>query len=234
MKMKISGPDRAGAWVEDVITDPHGARWVVAAWVVAGRGRPVIGELRVYPATAQTGKAQTARKARTAREAGQWDRTPSAVPPGGLERRLLVQVPLGRYVPAVMARVSEAATQPGGAPAVYATGANLAWVDKILPGAASLAPRPRPERNVGRSDAFYAELAAAYVQRLAEGSVSPVQDLAAKRGKTAGRIRDLLHEARVRGLLSQGEAGRRGGYLLPRARQVLGDVQRTPPRRRTR
>jgi len=93
-----------------------------------------------------------------------------------------------------------------------------------------------PERrSVGRDDAFYARLAVEYVQRLAAGSARPVKDVAAKRGETAGRIRDLLHEARVRGLLSKGEAGKRGGYLLPRTRQVLGGVQRTPtPRGRKR
>jgi hypothetical protein len=223
--MRISGPDQrtgVGAWVEDVITSPHGSRWAVAVWIVERRGRPVIGEVRVYPATPQT------------RKPGRWDGTPRDVPVGGLERRLLVKVPLGRYAPAVMGWISAAATRPGGAPAVYTTGPNLAWVDRILPGAASLAPRPRPERPVGRSDAYYAELAAAYVERLAAGSVSPVKDLAAKRGETPGRIRDLLHEARVRGLLSKGEAGKRGGYLTPRARQVLGGVQFLPTRRRKR
>ena len=223
--MRISGPDRGrggGAWVEDVITDAHGGRWAVGAWIVARRGRPVIGEIRVYPATPR------------ARKPGRWEGTPTDVPFRGLERRLLVRVPLGRYAPAIMAWVSQAATMPGGAPAVYVGGANLGWVEKILPGAASLVPRPRPERTVGRSDAFYAALAAAYVQRLAAGSVTPVKDLAAKRGEPASRVRDLLHEARLRGLLSKGEAGKRGGYLLPRARQVLGGMPLTPPRRRTR
>ena len=85
---------------------------------------------------------------------------------------------------------------------------------------------------MGRDDAFYARLAMEYVERFAVGSLSPVKDGAAKRGETAGRIRDLLHEARVRGLLSKGEAGKRAGYLLPRARQVLGGVQRPPTPRR--
>jgi hypothetical protein len=219
---EVSGPERGGGWVEgaDVITDAHGGRWRVGAWIVVRRGRPVIGELRVYPATPR------------ARKPGRWAGAPTDVPLRGLERRLLVKVPVGWYAPAIMAWVSQAATRPGGAAAMYVGGANLGWVEQVLPGATALAPRPRPERTVGRSDAFYAELAAAYVQRLAEGSVSPVKDLAAKRGETPGRVRDLLHEARVRGLLSKGEAGRRGGYLLPRARQVLGDVPLTRRRMR--
>jgi hypothetical protein len=143
---------------------------------------------------------------------------------------------VGRYAAFVVARAAGAALVPGGQQAaVYVQGMNLAWLNRILPGADTVAPRPRERRNVGRDDRFYARLAAEYVQRLAAGSVHPVKDLAAKRGETPGRIRDQLHEARVRGLLSKGEAGKRGGYLLPRARQLLGGVQPTPtPRRRRR
>ncbi len=219
---------REGAWVADSITDEHGDRWTVEAWVTIRRGRPVIGEIRVFPAAGPAGRFP----------GDPWKGTPADVPRGGLERRLLVKVPVGRYVAFVMAQAAAAAMVPGPAQAavIAGHGVNLAWLNKMLPGADTLAPRPRERRSVGRDDAFYARLGVEYVERLAAGSVSPVKDLAARRGESPGRIRDLLHEARVRGLLSKGEAGKRGGYLLPRARQVLGGVQRTPnpPRRRKR
>jgi hypothetical protein len=218
--MQLSGPDRerGGAWVSDVIGDDHGHRWTVDVWLAIRSGRLVVGEVRVFPAA---GPPRVT--------AGfPWRGTAADVPRGGLERRLLVRVPVGRFVLAVLARAAAAALVPGpSAGAVTTQGANLGWLNRILPGVETLAPRPRERRNVGRDDRFYARLALEYLQTIASGSSSPVKDVAAKHGEKASRIRDQIHEARVRGLLSQGEAGKRGGYLLPRARQMLGEKPAT-------
>jgi hypothetical protein len=226
--MRLSGPDRergGGAWVEDVITDAHGHRWTVDVWVAIQRWCLVVGEVRVFPAA---GPPRIT--------AGYpWKGTPNDIPRGGLERRLLVRVPVGRYVAVVMARAAAAALVPGPkAGAITTQGMNLGWLNRILPGVETLAPRPRERRSVGRDDGYYARLALEYVQAIGGGSISPVNDVAAKRGEKANRIRDQLHEARVRGLLSEGEAGKRGGYLLPRARQVLGEKHAARPARRSR
>jgi hypothetical protein len=220
--MRLSGPDREGAWLDDVITDAHGYRWTVDVWIAIRRGRPVVGEIRIFPAA---GPPRVT--------AGYpWKGTPADVPLRGLERRLLVRVPTGRYATIVQARAAAAALVSGpSAGAVTVQGANLGWLNRILPGVETLAPRPRERRNAGRDDGFYARLALEYVQAIAAGSISPVKDVAAKRGEKASRIRDQLHEARVRGLLSEGEAGKRGGVLSPRARQVLAEKHAT--RRKT-
>jgi hypothetical protein len=83
-----------------------------------------------------------------------------------------------------------------------------------------VAPRPRPRRSTGRDDLPYARLARDYVTAN-RGSRSPVKDLAEARGERPARIRDMVHEARERGLLSPANSGVRGGVLLPRAEALL-------------
>jgi len=78
----------------------------------------------------------------------------------------------------------------------------------------------RPGRT-GRPAAFYALWAAEYVDAVA-GSKSPVKDLATKHSMSAGQLRGLLNQARKRGLLTEASAGRPGGELTAKARELLG------------
>jgi transposase-like protein len=78
---------------------------------------------------------------------------------------------------------------------------------------------PRPGRR-GRPDVFYAELAKQYVDLLAEGS-TPTKDLAERLGYSASSIRDLIHQARRRGLLTRASKGLAGGELTENARRLL-------------
>jgi hypothetical protein len=198
--MAMRGPSRSGVWVDDTITDARGRRWTLHAWVVVRRGRPVVGELRIFPAGMNPPALGDA-----------WTGEARDVPPHGLESRLLHRVPVGSYGYRVVDTIRRT-THP----------LLRDFRQWMLPGSQALASRPRPRRNVGRDDRFYSELAAAYVARLAEGSPSPVKDIAAARpGETTAHIRDMLHEARVRGLLSKGQAGKRDGLLLPRAIALL-------------
>jgi hypothetical protein len=73
---------------------------------------------------------------------------------------------------------------------------------------------------------------AAYVKALEGRSRHPVQDAAKRLGKTPDRLRDLLHKARVRGLLTFPLQGRASGQLTPRAKALL--PQKTPQTRRRR
>jgi hypothetical protein len=82
----------------------------------------------------------------------------------------------------------------------------------------SLTRNPRPGRR-GRSDASYASLAAAYVERLE--SRAPVADLAAAWDYSDSRVRNLLHEARRRGLLTRPAPGKSGGQLTKKAIDLL-------------
>jgi hypothetical protein len=82
------------------------------------------------------------------------------------------------------------------------------------------ASNPRPGRR-GRPDIFYAGLAKQYVDLLTTSS-TPTKDLAEKLGYSASSTRDFLHQARVRGLLSQPARGLAGGALTEKARSLLG------------
>ena len=79
----------------------------------------------------------------------------------------------------------------------------------------------RPGRK-GRPDIFYAGLAKEYVDLLGE-STAPTRDLALKLGYTTSSIRDFLHQARVRGLLTGSAKGLAGGHLTEKAKGLLGD-----------
>ncbi|MGH9380853.1 MAG: hypothetical protein ACRD2Z_09610, partial [Thermoanaerobaculia bacterium] len=80
----------------------------------------------------------------------------------------------------------------------------------------------RPRRGPkGWPDEDYARLADAYLKACESGSRSPVADVAAERGMTADALRQALHRARRRGLLTRQTTGRAGGELTPRARALL-------------
>ena len=82
----------------------------------------------------------------------------------------------------------------------------------------SLSAAQRPGRR-GRKDEAYASLAAAYVGRL--GSGREVAELAEEMGYSASRIRNMLAEARRRGLLTRPAPGKSGGQLTPKAIELL-------------
>jgi hypothetical protein len=93
--------------------------------------------------------------------------------------------------------------------------------------AALEAPR-RPGRR-GHDDRFLAHVASVYAVAIAAGSRRPIAD-AAERLREAGqhysrpRIRDLVFQARERGLLSAAAApGRAGGELTDAAKEILAE-----------
>lgn len=78
----------------------------------------------------------------------------------------------------------------------------------------------RPGRK-GKSDLPYVEIAAEYVDLLSR-SRSPIQELAKSRQLRASRARNIVHEARRRGLLSSpGQTGSAGGQLTQKALDLL-------------
>jgi hypothetical protein len=81
------------------------------------------------------------------------------------------------------------------------------------------ARNPRPGRK-GRPDVFYARLAAQYVELLKSTS-TPTKDLAKLRNYSDSSTRDLLNQARARGLLTRSAKGRAGGELTEKARELL-------------
>jgi hypothetical protein len=83
----------------------------------------------------------------------------------------------------------------------------------------SLRVDPHPGKR-GRQDVIYASLAAEYVERLAS-SEHPVKDIASDWDYSESRVRNMLSEARRRGLLTRPASGLAGGQLTSRAKELL-------------
>jgi hypothetical protein len=177
--------------------------WYVSAVFVRQGDQLVMAELKVFPGPSE------AQPRRTRRKPGEWSGRPEALralPEGGVTARLLRCIRLTDLHELVAA---------------------------ALPDDGDLNLQPLPFRNqgawpgnTGRSDRYYAEWAFAYAKKLAEGSRSPIKDLAAEHGRSPGQVRDLIHDARVRGMLSKERQGRAAGSLTAKAIEVLRDGAR--------
>jgi hypothetical protein len=82
----------------------------------------------------------------------------------------------------------------------------------------------------GRPDREYAEIAYEYVQLAGDSDVSkPLKELAERRIISDSQLRNLLHEARRRKLLTKAPTGKAGGTLTNKARSLLGQDEPEPP-----
>jgi hypothetical protein len=184
---------------------PVGRDWIAAYRIAAADGPPVIAELRVFPAEAgRPGRG---------RWSGEVLGTRSHAPRGGITVRLLRRLRPGqplRFVSGLLQRLRTEAPE---------TARALGWTLPPAPTPPSL-PRPRRGRP-GRTDLFYARVAAEYVHAVQAGSPYPVADLARRRRQPPARVRDMIHTARRRGLLSPHRRGVRGGELTDRANALL-------------
>jgi hypothetical protein len=182
-------------------------------------GHPVIAELRVLPRLDAPGVP-----AHRDKQADRWvtvtlgQAPESAVPSGGLTARALRRVHLGRAIELAYEQLEDwlERDQRYGRP----------LPSKFTQEAVSV-PR-RPGRK-GRDDRFYAVVAAAYVDALKRGSRQPVRAAARTLGESSGGtyepayVRDLLHVARQRGLLTRPPKGRAGGELTEKALGALNE-----------
>jgi hypothetical protein len=139
-----------------------------------------------------------------------------ATPPGGLTTRALRQLPLAK-----LERVTRTAAQQfltaleGGGPGFQASPKLKRALRKR---AKEFDARPRPGRR-GRDDREYAAIAAMYVDALAKGQGS--EALAERLQFSVSRVRNLVYEARRRGLLTETKKGKAGGGLTKHARGLL-------------
>jgi hypothetical protein len=198
-------------WLET----PLGPGWMSAARLLVQRGQVVVGELRIFP-----NEAIGAPK----RPAGQWSAEllgdAAAVPAGGLSVKVVRRMRLGDYrrlTRQILDRLRD----------TYRTAQAREAAGLGPVGASSLRARPRRERPGGRPDRFYARLAAAYQRETERGNRRPVATLAKRHGVQPPRMRDMIREARERGLLDYSRQGRAGGVLTPRAQAVLKRQRRT-------
>lgn len=133
----------------------------------------------------------------------------SPLPPGGVTSRLLRRLPLGELVDAVRSQLAETAqhVEHHGRAGRQA--------------AASAEAFARRPGRAGRGDRDYAEVAEMYVSILATGDLKPVETLAAEMFLSPSQIRNVLYEARRRGLLTKAAPGRAGGRLTDECRRIL-------------
>lgn len=189
---------------------PIDQKWMSAARLVYQGDDLVIGELRIFPREQVAPWTWNGNEVDERFEPSAWSAEllgiVARVPHGGLSARVLRKVRLREHARVLSEKLAQWARVAGYAGHGFKVPAT---------------ERPRPERRTGRSDIFYAKLAWEYVRALARDPRRPVALLAHKRKLPKERVRDMLHEARERGLLSPGHRGRSGGALTTRAMNLL-------------
>ena len=174
--------------------------WYVSAVFLPQGDELVMAELKVFPGPGASDVK------RTKRRPGDWSGRSDALtglPDGGVSARLLRCIRLTDLQHLVVATLAQRA--------------------EAKPRDSLVNARVGRPGSGGRSDRFYARWAFDYAKKLAEGSRSPIKDLAAERNMSQGQVRDLIHDARVRGLLSKERQGRAAGSLTDKAIRLLKD-----------
>jgi hypothetical protein len=189
------------AWWHGPINDD----WAVAFRLVLQEGQPVVGEVRVFPNELGDPDHDN--------YAGQWsaevEGSHAQVPVRGVTSAVLKQVKLSALesLPDVIGWVRT--QQP-------------AHIDNLARHELTPEMRGRMRRGPkGPSDKQLAGLARAYVDLVSGDCANPNEVLAKRRKVKPQRIRDLIHAARNRGILSPATRGRRGGYLTEWGQSLL-------------
>jgi hypothetical protein len=205
-----------------------GGHWEVIYTLAAADGQPVITEMRVR---ARRGKP---------------------VPGGGLSTRFLRAIRLGEHLAQISSRLKQGLVEgrpvedrttvieagPGHTGGIRVDESPADFLREAAEQLGMTEPPSERKRRgrPGRSDYDYARLASKYVDAIARGSRYPVKDLAKSESYSASHVRDAIHTARERGLLTRTAAkGRAGGELTKKAIAVLdsagGAQSRSVPNR---
>ena len=212
---KLPRETRREIWVEQSI-EPG---WVGAYRLMVKAGRLIVAEVRLLPDTGQG--------------AGRWSEDAPDVPPEGVPSRALralsPSVPKDRF-PRFLLEIGKK---------YPAIAKQLLGRHGVTLGTEMASRRPG---RTGRPDSYYLAWAEAYVERLAAGSRRPIKDLAERPPRaikgyvsdgahvSEATVRDLIHQARARDLLTPSPIGRAGGELTPKAIRML-DRERNRRRR---
>lgn len=215
---RSSTPVSPGVWAIVALDSDAVEQWQLLVRVVDQGGRAAIAELHVIPgahpdATDDWVEFTTHPGAMTLLA----DTTRHRIPVGGINPGLLRSIGLS----SLLARVSR--------------GLHLIDEDtggKVFDGEllgphgltdAALRAPGSPANRKRRSDHDLVIVAAAYLDAIHTGSRHPRKDAAQTlgRGWTPTRVRDHLHAARTRGLLTNPPEGYAGGYLTEKARTIL-------------
>jgi hypothetical protein len=213
--------DRAGVawpvvnWISDneqKVTGRIGGGWAYEMLLRRQNGRPVVQELRVFPASLDLLMEPLLSQVKANVRFGHADRAAErarllarlalhrpqnaipVAPPGGLTARDLRRIPFGARSGTTEVNVMDRVTREIG----------------------------RVVEAQGRGDVRLASIAAQYVRVLSSGSRKSNVDVAQRLGLSVSRVRDAVCQARRRGLLSPTcKRGVPGGELAPRAVELL-------------
>jgi len=180
--------------------------WVIAYRLFAQAGRPVVGELRVFPddATVDAGG-----------DGWTWSGEADHVPAGGLRGRLVrAEVRVGDDL-AMIGNKLRWFRERFGAVTDALGGSDLA---------VALAPAV-PSGGGRRDNRGLARVAAAYAAALDRGSRRPNVDAAAELGIEVERVREKMFTARERTIFSGGSEGKAGGQLTPFGQSLLDEQE---------
>jgi hypothetical protein len=200
--------------IELPLTDSDG--WRVAATFIRDADELVLAEVKVFPGAGRSafppvdlpeadisGNLEALRAALPPNCApGAWSGSMTALeglPPGGITARLLRNV-----------RVAD----------LHAAATRIASALSPIPGVGAV---DKPTAQGRRPDVYYARYAALYDQRIQAKSRSPIKDVARLLDRPPGQVRDLMGEARRRGLLSKVVQGQAAGTLTDKARALLSE-----------
>lgn len=208
-----------------------GDQWRVAYRLAVQGGAVVVSEVRVLPREGWSF------------DPSEWSAdylgSSAPVPLGGITARLLRQVRVGEHYRVADKVLRKIAGDPFPLAQDAAARHGLIALDSA---AAQRRGRPR------RPDLFYAQVAQRYEAALKQESPRPALEVARAMGTSGGQVRQWIHTARDRRLLTrvagmerEGQQGQKGGNLTPRADAILagaapaakGKEVRSPERRRT-
>lgn len=216
-------PTTHGGWIEQ----PINADWIAAHRVTVQHGRPVIGEIRIFP---REGRQTPHGRLESRPDPGEWSGTDASVPLGGVTSRVLRGVRMGDHGD-VLRDYFDAHERERGQPRRSLPSPYREMAETAVP----VGRRGRPPVW---TDTDYAVLAGEYVEKLQSGCRTPVKLVAELRGLKEGQVRSAIFRARELGLLTRDgvHQGRLGGQLTPRAKAKIalrvGNTTRRTPRRR--
>ena len=215
------------AWLEA----PLGDDWCVALQLAVQDGRPVVSELRIFPAERPPQLVHVGGVVQAFQDApgewnGKWLGIHAKVPKRGLSSTIVRQARIPLH-----AEFFEEIRQE-----LASSGQDFFSDDFGFPTAGGGAARkgrspknaPGPGRPALSLEALL-PIAQHYATAIARGSRRPLQDLARQRGQDIEEIRRRVHQARRRGLLTPTSAGAASGVLTLKARRLLRQARRRSP-----
>ncbi|MHB8465047.1 MAG: hypothetical protein ACYDH6_08615 [Acidimicrobiales bacterium] len=197
---------------------PSWPGWALAGVFAEDGAELVLGEVRLYPSPEIWWSVFDPPDGATGHKPGDWSGAEDLPegPPRAITARMLRDVRVERF--AEMARQRIAHVLGRGSAVLQDQRLAAKWAKRAAAADANPARGPK-----GRGDGYYALWASRYAAL--QGSRRPIADLAAAYGEaetvSEKRIRDLIHTARERGLLTNRGHGRPGGQLTDKGRAAL-------------